>query len=447
MVTIGNSDTPGTILTIESARSIGTGVEAPGDVVLVGQADLQNGSASANDMVQVTRPKQAADEFGARSDSQLTKAVQDALVEGAYPVFAIAAERKSVTAYDLSSESGNTGTLPDAPHVEDASAVTFTINSTTKDTTLYYDDDPANGTPDTDEVLFNPVTGKFHADESLGSAGDEADYEHFDYTAALDEVKNAQIGDNEYLRERVDLVGVTNENDNVVNDLDTTISEMENEGWLAIGVAGAGDPHIADTSTYNNNFDTSRMQLVYPSRTGDNRTAIGAYLGHRSTLGIESSPIFNIVQELKSLQFSVSESQKTNLVNARVVPLEERGGGAKIIEDVTTVTDSNDAESAWRQGFSRLVTDYVAEMADEKAQPYIGELNTSGARASLRENVSAELRELMESNQLQDYSIVVEEDTSTSVLMDIGIETTGPIKNIYTSVLAGDVQNGQGGDN
>lgn len=447
MVTIGNSDIPGTILIVESARSVGVGVEAPGDLAIVGQADLSNGNASANEMVQVTRPKQAADEFGNPSDSQLTRAVQQALVEGAYPVFAIATAENSVTGEDLSGKSGQTGTLSNAPVREDEATVTFTINGTQKDTVLVYDDDPANLTPDTDEALLNPVTGKYNIDESQGNTNDDVDYEYFDYSSALTEVENAQIRQGEYLRERVDLVGVTNENDSVVNSLQSTVSNMESNGWLAIGVAGAGDPYIADTSTYTNAFDTSRIQLVYPTRNRDGESNIGAYLGHRAQLGIESSPIFNTVSEIDSLQESLSRSQQVDLVNAYVVPLEERGGGALIKEDVTTVSDSNSDEQAWRQGFSRLVTDFVAEMADAEAQPFIGELNTQQARNSLYENVVAELRQLLEVNQIEAFSLVIEEEDATTVSMDIGINITDPIKNVRASVLAGQVDNGTGGDN
>jgi hypothetical protein len=447
MVTIGNTNIPGTILTVESARSVGVGIQAPGDLAIVGQADLDNGDASANEMVAITRPNQAAKEFGDPENSMLTGAVQDALVEGAYPVFAIPAAETEVNSEDLSGASGSTGTLSNAPIREDASTITFNINSTQKTTVLEYDQDPANVTPDTDEVIVNPVTSKYHSDESLGNSGDDVSYEYFDYENAHETIKTAQTGGETFLRERLDLVATLSENSSVVSDLQTTVSEMEQNGWFAIGLAGAGSPYIADTSTYSNSYDTSRLQLVHPSRKDDYTTALGSYAGHRSDVGITSSPIFDVVETASALQLDLSTSQQENLVNANVNPLEERGGGARIIHDLTTVTDGNTDESSWRQGFARLVTDYVAEQTDAIAQDYVGELNVPAVRNSLRAEVAGMLRGVLEARQITAFSLIVEEDTANSVLVDIGIDTTDPIENIRASVLAGRVDNGTGGDN
>lgn len=445
MVTIGNSNLPGTITTIESATATGANIGAPGDVVIVGQADLDNGNASANELKRITRPKESRDEFGDPDNSMLARAVTDALVEGAYPVFAIATDETSVSGEDLSGLSSNTGTLANAPIREDTDSITFTINSTTLTTVLEHDQDPADGTPGTDEVLVNPVSGKFNIDSnvSVGNAADTVDYEHFDYTSAHDAVTTEKSGD-EFVREAVDLVFSLSENSAVRDDLETTVDSMESSGWLAIGQAGAGKPYIADTGSYTDSYDNSRLQLYYPSRNGDNETILGSVAGRRAALGIDASPIFKTIDSQKDLQFNLERSDQENLVNAKVIPLEERSGGARIIQDLTTVADDNLGEDAWRHGFARLVTDFVYDTVESRSQSFIGKLHTQDARNALQGILSDDLQSLLASDAITAFSITVERKDDTTASVDIGIDTTDPLENIETTISAGDVQNAVG---
>lgn len=442
MVTIGNSTLPGTITTIESAASIGSGVGSPGTPVILGQAYLSSGSADADTAYRINRSKRARDLFGPADKSQLTTAVQDALVDGARPVYAIATPETSVSGEDLSGESGQGATLANAPVQEVADDITFTINSTTKTTVLYYQGDPSNGSPGTDEVLLNPVTGKFYADESLGSAGDSVDYTYVDYTNSFDEVTNYQISSNVYLRDVVDFVAPISEKTSVVNSARDKVDSMESNGWLGIALAGAGKPYIADTGSYTNPYDNSRVQLMYPSRDPNGRTKIGGYVGTRAEIGISTSPIFNRVGTATELLESLSITQQENLVNNNVIPLEERSGGARIIEDLTTVTDSNSQEAAWKQGLSRLVTDFVVEQTDAIANGYVGEFNNTGVMNSVRGDIAEALDAMLESNSLQAYSLLVERVDSTTITVDVGINTADPLRNIELNIDAGNVRNG-----
>lgn len=451
MVTIGNDTLPGTITTIESAPSSGVATQSPGVPVIVGQGYLQgsSASASADTGYRISRPSRARSLFGDTSNSQLTRAVQDALAEGAYPVYAVAPSEVEVTAEDLSGESGQTATLANAPVQEVAGDITFTVNSTQKTTILYREGDPANASPGTDEVYLNPQTGKFKVDESLGNAGDEADYWYLDFSNTFDEISNYQIDSTTFLREVVDFIGLVDENDSVVQSAETQANDMESNGNYVIALAGAGSPYIDDAGTtsdettgYTDSYDNSRLQLINPSRNGDGNTTMGSYAGLRSEIGISTTPIFQSLTTQTSLQTNLSQTQQENLVNSQVIPLEERSGGARIIEDVTTVTDSNTDEANWRQGISRLVTDYVAEAVRDEAEPFIGEFNDTGTLNSLRGNVSSELKALLETRQLEAFSLVVEEVDSTTAAVDVGINTADPLRNIELTVAAGAVSNG-----
>lgn len=452
MVTIGNDTLPGTILEIESARSSGINIGAPGTPVFIGQAYLSasngSGSASAAEAEEIRRPNRAAALFGDRVDSQLTRAVQDALVEGAYPVYAIAATPNEHSSEDLSSGSGQSLSVANAPVLQVEDEIDITINSTSKDVSFYTDGDPSNASPEADEVLLNPVTGNAYADEAVGNAGDEISYWSLDYADALDEITDAETQTG-FVREIVDFVGITDENGDVIDSLETEVDDMESNGYLASGVSGTAGGYVDDagtttdeTNSYSDSYDNSRVKLINPSRDGDGNTAIGSYVGELSRVGIDSTPIFNRLSTQTQLQTNLTTAQQENLVLAKVNPLKESSSGARIIEDVTTVADDNTDEAAWQQGISRLVTDFVAETIDERSEPYVGEFNNQHVRNAFRAAVSSELEALYEANAIEDYSLVVEEIDNVTAAVDVGIDTADPLRNIEITVSAGNVEGG-----
>lgn len=452
MVTIGNDTLPGTITTLESSASAGVSLSSAGIPVIVGGAYLQGSTAnaSADEVKRITRYRQAATEFGDRSNSQLTRAVQDALTEGAYPVFAIAPQETEVTGEDLSGVSGNTGTLANAPVQEVADDIVFTINSTTKTTVLYRDGDPSNASPGSDEVYLNPVTGEYNADEALGNTNDAVDYWHLDYTNVYDEIDTHRTSDtDELLRNVIDFVGLVEENDSAISDLETATSDLESNGGFVIGVAGAGDPWIDDAGTsaneissYSHNYDTSRLQLIHPSRDSDGNTAVGSYIGARGRVGIDSTPIFKDVRTQDALQINLTRNQRETLVTQKAVPIEERSGSARIGEDLTTVKDNNTEEQSWTQGSARLITDFVAEEVEDVASRFVGEFNNPTVLNAIQGLVSDALGSLRESRQLEDYSLNVDASSDTVALVDVGIDTADPLRNIELVVSAGAVDNG-----
>lgn len=451
MVTIGNDTLPGTITTLESAPSVGVNVGAPGTPTIVGQADLDGASNAAdpNTAVEITRPKQARDRFGLAENSQLTTAVQDALAEGAYPVYAVAPPVETTT-QDLSGDSGSTGDVENTPLIENVDDVTFTINSSEKETTFYPEGNPTNTSVPDGEVLVNPQDGRFYADEALGNSGDELEYSHADYSAdTFDAINELEVAGNEFLRDITDFVALTDEKGSIKDMLETHVDDMEGNGDFAIGLAGAGEGYVIDavsagqqSTEYSDSYDNSRLQLVTPSRDNEGRTLIGSYVGARSRIGIDSTPVFKALRTQSSLQTNLSQDEQEDLVGEQVIPIEERSGNARIVEDLTTVSDTNTEEQQWRQGISRLVTDYVAELSREEAEPYIGEFQDPTSRNNIRGNVSARLKELLESRQLRGYSLVVEAVDDMTVAVDIGIDTADPLRNIELTVAAGSVQNG-----
>lgn len=448
MVTIGNDTTPGSIITLESSTSTGVNVSAPANVVIVGQADLANGTASADTAEQVNTPREARDLFG--SGSKLATAIVDALSEGAYPVYAIAPPATSVSGEDLSGLGSNTGSLANAPVTEDPDDISFTVDSTSLTTTIYLDGDPRNVSasdiPD-DEVYVNPVTAKFHISDNItvGNASDDVDYDYFDFTDAHEEIKSAEFGGDK-LQDLADLVFNLSENDTQFADLQTTIGEMENNKAFAIACGGAGDPYITDTSTYSNPDDDSRVQYYYPSRNSDGETILGSIAGLRARLGIDRSPMFKRLPSQTSLRVALSQAQRENLIGENVNPVQDQSQGAKVYEDLTSVSDSNSEEANFDTGIARLIVDYIAEYADRNVDPFIGKLHTQSARNALRGIIASELRRLLGQNSITAFSLNVSEVDANAAALDIGVKTIDPLRNIEVSVVAGDVVGGTGGN-
>ncbi|SEL17605.1 Phage tail sheath protein [Haloferax larsenii] len=425
MVSIGNSTLPGVQTTVDSATNAGVNVGASAQIALVGQADLANGTASADTVYEVRTPVKARDLFG--SGSPLAENIVDALTEGAYPVYAAAPAAQSVTAEDLGTS--QSGTLANAPVSEDPADVTFTVDGSDQ-TTVKTLEDPTTLTLNAGETAYNPVTGDYAHDVTPSTSSD-VDYDYFDYTTAIQAVETEEA-------ETVDFLGVLSEDSGAVQEAHDAVKRMEDNYNFAVAVAGA-DEYIADTSAFSNSYDSSRIQLLYPARDSDGVSIIGAYLGLRAALGINNSPIFKRLQTVKALSYTLSTTDQENLVAAKVVPVADESAGARIVEDLTCVADANSAEDNMRQVLHRLIVDYTTEIVNEVSEKFIGELHTQAARNALRSSIVARLGGLMDLNAITGYVVTVEEVDAMTASVDVGIDTIDPLRNINATVTAGAV--------
>ena len=426
MVTIGNTTLPGVQTTVESSRSVGVGVGSPGDVLLLGHADLEAGAAEPNEAYQIRTSSRARRYFG--EDSALSTAVIDALREGAFPVYAMATDSDSVEDEDVSSA---IGTVENFPVSEDAGDTTFTIDGESLTTIITFGN-PSDLTPGENEAYLNPVTGDYSIDfDDTGVA--TVSYVHNDYEGAV----SAVGGD---AADEADFVSVLVETDNVVDALVDKVRSMESDYNFAIAVAGASPLMSEDEiASYENEYDTSRLQLIYPSRNADGESIIGSYLGVRSAIGISASPMRKRVGSQNSLNHTLSPEDKASLLDERVNPLANERAGARIVDDVTSVTADNADERNMKQGIARLVIDYVTLVVHRNSDDFIGELHTASARNALQNIIKSELKDLMSLNAITAYSVSVQEQDSMTAAVDVGVETVAPLRNIVATVTAGEV--------
>lgn len=423
-MTIGTDLLPGIITDIESIPSVRLSSISNANVVIVGEGDVTEGEANANEPYTITRPTVIENLFGA--GTPLSKQVSDALSEGAMPVYAVMTDEMSET-QALDSLGSTSGMLDVAPAIEDAERITFTVDSTELTTNLVYDD-PSTYTVGTDEAVVNPVTGAFELAETP-TAGDIA-YDAPDYVGALDSLQGEDADD-------LDAIAVISENDAVANELEANIGEMKNFHQLLIGMAGAGA--TVDTSQYSSQFDNSRMAIAYPTRNRDYQSVIGSLAGKVGNLGLNGSIMNKRLQGESLLSERLDMAQQIDLVEANVIPLASESQGALIVDDITSVADDNLDESEMDTIFTRLVTDHVTNVVKAEEEPFIGRLNKPAIRGALQALITAQLTFLQNQDAILSYNVEVRKKDANSAFVDVSIETIEPLRNIYNTIAAGQI--------
>ncbi|WP_330630662.1 hypothetical protein [Halocatena halophila] len=424
MVTIGGTALPGIKTEVESANSTSVNIGAPAQIGLIGQADLANGTANTDEVYEIRTPVAARNLFG--RDSSLTKNATNALSEGAYPVYCVAASETTVTAETVDAQTGN---FTETPVIEDGSEISVTLDSSV--TAVKTLDNIDSLTAQSDEMLYNPVTGNWKLSQAPSTAG-TVDYTAYDYPGAVD----VMMADRS---ERIDFLGILNENQAAVEYAhQAVLQEVERYNFIIV-LAGTSTK-IANTADYANSFDSSRIQLIYPSRNADGMNFVGSVLGLRGELGIDNSPMFKRLNTENDLAVTLSKGEQTDLYNEDVVPIADEARGARIVEDVTCVANDNQAESAMSQSLHRLIVDYVTGIVHQASEPFIGELHTQSARNALRAVITSELERLRTTHAITAFTISVEKVDAMTARVNVGINTIDPLRNIIANISAGEIE-------
>jgi hypothetical protein len=434
MPTYGDKTEPSILTDVGSTFNGATATDSPITLGVVGQAALgATGSdgADPNTVYRVTGYNQVTDLFGPVGESLLTNALIDQLNEGAFPIYAVAAGRSSVSSEDISGIGSTSGTLAEAPVTEDASEVTFTVDSTDFSTTKVYTD-PSQESPDAEEAVYNPVTGDFELGTAPSSSG-SVDYDHFNYDSAIDAMVSDQ-GD------EIDMLAPCNENAAVSQSVVDAVDSMAAEDNPAVAIVGPGDTTI-DPSSYDPGYDSSRVQVVFGTRFEDDTSLLAAYAGQRANLGIDRSPISITLESDKRVAdyqaVDLKKADRGNLIDARVVPIADRSGGAVVKHDVNTVTDSNTEEANIDLGITRLIMDTVLETAWENERPFIGRFNRPGVRNAFRDLIHEELTALEESGLVLAFNISVEAISPTEAKLTLNVDAAEPILYIHNDMSIG----------
>jgi hypothetical protein len=432
MTQYGDNQEPGIITDLTSSAAVPTSGEAPSDVGIVGQADLANATnpADTTKVYQVTRASKAVEWFGPEASSMLTTAVIDALSEGAYPVYAVATAENTVNGEDISGVASTTVSLANAPIREDPDSITVTLDGSDLTTEKVYDD-VSTYSPAAGECYYNPVRGKVELPGTPGDAdnsNDTVDYESFDYSGAIDVLVDT-------VPEVIDFLAPLSENASVVDDANLTVANMEDEYNLALAVGGA-DIRL-DPTNFTQQYDDSRTQVVYPTRFEDDSSAIASYVGFKASLGLATTPINKRLSTNKRLAVTLNRAERGSLIDEDVVPLADEARGVRIVDDPTTVSDSNTDEQNLQYGFNRLAADYIIETTRNNQKPFIGKLNSQTVRNTLEGMVSDSLTELQESNVVISYTVNIQKEDAVTAGLEMSIDLVEPLRFIENTVTIG----------
>lgn len=431
MTEYGNYEEPGIVTDLTSSAATPTSGEAPNDLGMVGQADLANATEAADTgkVYQVTRASKAVEWFGPTESSLLTTAIIDALTEGAYPVYAVAAPSTTVTGETHDSASSTTVSFDNAPIREDPEKITVTLDGVDQTPTVVYDD-VSTYSPEAGECYVNPVRAEVEIESTPGT-GLSFNYDHFDYPAAVDTlVSNA--GD------EIDFLAPINENVEIVNDGNTTVADMEQEYNLSILLGGA--EIFLDPSNYSPRYDDSRTQVIYPTRFEDGSSLVAAYAGFRANLSLQTTPINKRLTTNKRPIESLNRAERGSLIDADVVPIADESRGARIVDDVTCVSDSNTDEQNLQYGFNRLVMDYIINTTRTNQKPFIGMLNSQTVRNVLEGMINDQLTELTNSQMVISSDVNVLKESNTAVGVEMDLNLAEPLRFIENTVTVTDGQ-------
>jgi len=433
MTTYGNKSEPGIVTDVTSSAAVPTFGPAPDDLCIVGQADLANASNAADTtkVYQVTQASKAIEYFGPRDSSMLTQGVIDALNEGAYPVYAVAAEATSHN-QDISGASSTTIELDNAPIREGAGDTVVDVDGSELTTNVVYDD-VSSHTPSSGECYVNPVRGKLEI-PNLPTDGDTTNdtvaYDSFDYASGID-VAVDEVAD------VIDFLVPISENTDVVDKANVEVANMEDVYDLAVCVGGAEID--LDPTTFTQNYDDSRTQVAYPTRFEDNTSAIAAYAGFKANLGLAVTPINKRLSTNKELSITLNRAERGSLISENVVPLANESRGVRIVDDPTTVSASNTDEHNLAYGFNRMVADYIINTTRNNQRPFIGKLNSQVVRNTLEGMINDQLGELAESQVVISYDVNVVKEDATSVGVEMSVDLVEPLRFIKNTIT---IENG-----
>jgi len=418
---LGNTKEPGVTSSVNSAPFVSGSADSPGTPLIVGEADLDSGSANTEEVYSISNGSQAQNLFG--KDSRLTYNIFGASNQGASPILAVAPEEETVS-QDLSGLTDTTSQL-DNPAKESVEDMTVTVDSEDK-TVEFYLEDLEEKTVESGKVYFNPATDRFKLDETPSSSG-TFEYTHVKYQSALNAVEEYG-GDFDFLTALKERSGVTS---SVLGTVTTRASEYS----FALAVAGVEPP--VDASEFSNSYDDSRLQLVAPSRMDNMESLLGAFVGLRAAIGISSTPINQRLVLRDRPYRALNETERGDLIDKFVTPLQRIGQSAAVVDDLTTVSDENSEEQAYKYGFSRLVVDFLIGTVHELEQPFIGKFNSPGVIGQLEDLLNKSARPLTQSNAIYSYNAEVELVTPTTAKVRFYADVAEPIRFIDNDFVIG----------
>lgn len=434
MTKYGTTVIPNDEIDVKAGSSVDISLAFSSSVGLVGSMDTNAGSANEGTVYNIGSVAEADDKFGV--DSELRNAVKLAFNNGVQEVYAIAPKTTNTTDSSIS----GSGTLANNPIV-DIDVTTSTISA--RDTTDSEDETPIMvysntvSTANTDEFNINPISGDYNDDGANNTYDVTYDYvKKTNFDSAVDSILNKDIRylaigteDKDFIKSAVSKVE-TNAQDNF--DFDHVI---------AGGIPNSTPSDWGTNNTYQN-IDRKRCARPMSARgymktnsTRQARTCWGV-AGYQASRDFGDSSTNDKIVGYESLFQDFNNSEMSDWISKRFMPLDQVGSQTKIIKDRTTA-DSNKFDRL----YSNEIVDEITQGSHDINQPFIGELNSQENRDDLRENHQVLLREFLADNLITSKSLTVKKDSNNAdeVNVNIGVKVTQLMDTIDVSLTVGDV--------
>jgi len=398
-------------------------------VGLVGNADLANGTASAESVEFVESSSEAATLFG--EDSELKQQIDLAILNGAGEIYAAAVPETETTESFDSTSSGTLGnqTVAD-PRVMPEEEITAldTVESTTVTVNLV---DGLPSTPtEANTMNLNPVSGEWAADESSDY---DITYTYSDYSTAITNMVD----------ESPRFLGICSEKS---TDGNTALTGMNNAdvGFDFMHAVVGAVPEV-DPSSFSQSYNDRRMGVITSSRgyTDDAETneqrLVGAIAGKQAGKALGDSTTQELISGFTALKQNHNPSDTSTLNDAGAYVVKEERG-IRVVRDTNTSEEAKLGRFAWSE-----ITDEVTEISHLISLDFLGEKNTEERRDDLAESHRTSYDEFVADDLLTNYFVGVSTVNDTTVDLNIGIDVVGYMDNINVTVTVGDVTVENGG--
>lgn len=436
--------TPGIEVTVRGVAITGVVIGREQKITVFGHGDTNSGTASTNEPVEVSGRSDAANQFG--TDSRLTNGLRQAISNGANAsdgfLYGVAVDTTAVTAETVS---GGSGTLSNAPIVEDETTITATDTTAAEelDVNYVYEDTPA--TAASGEVNVNPHDGEIQDD---GTGNDiEFDYEYYEWGSALD------AADSVLYEKESGIYAALSESESVASQLSSKVESLRDPEFKMVrGIVGAQPNATADgsetglddgdaktdVSTYGDNLDNHALYVVTPTRTehGSPQTLIGAVAGQFGGHELTNPVYKEELNGVEPLQRIKKVDRDTLRDDHQVIAIENEGS-VQLYSNTSTSTDT-----AWEQDFHRVrIVDQVTLLAKEIADNTEGDLNNEDTQTAAEAEIIGQLDDLaaeglLEPNTSDETNYYAEfiEVGSDELALDMGITPEGVVKTIKVTI-------------
>jgi hypothetical protein len=438
---------PGVKVTTRGGGIAGVQVGAEEKLVIFGEGDTANATASVNEPTQIGARGEADTKFG--EDSELATAMKDALANGANInyLYGVMLETSAVTAEAFGGT--DSGTLANAPIVEDLS--TITVSDTTDGTSssdadfaleFTYESPPTQPSlegSETDSVVINPLSGEWAADSSSDY---EFDYEYQEWGNGFD------AADTVLEEGETGIYAALSDAESVASNLSGKVTTLRGQYQMVMGVSGA-QPNINssesppdaqyDPATYSDAIDDDSYFLVAPARTQDSeKTIVAGVAGLMAGHAIDN-PIYNdVLSGFLDLEQKLLKAEADDFRDEQVIPIRQQGS-IRVKDNRSTSSATDWERDFWR----RRIVDRVILLAKQVGDSTIGRINDERTRNIAETQLFSEIAELVNDRLLKpndgsetNWFVDVYEDSTNSdqVNIDVGITPYGIAKRIDESI-------------